>query len=93
LQSKGLSRVFSNTTVQKHQFFGAQPSSQWGHRYKVQGNRIDNPEIDSYNYTQVIFYKVAKQSTFQQVAWSKISKLSPKHHTLLKSLTQNGAQL
>ena len=28
LQSKGFSRVFSNTTVQKHQFFGAQPSSQ-----------------------------------------------------------------
>ena len=28
LQSKGLSRVFSNTTVQKHQFFGAQASSQ-----------------------------------------------------------------
>ena len=28
LQSKGLSRVFSNTTVQKHQFFRSQPSSQ-----------------------------------------------------------------
>ena len=28
LESKGLSRVFSNTTVQKHQFFSAQPSSQ-----------------------------------------------------------------
>ena len=28
LQFKGLSRVFSNTTVQKHQFFGAQLSSQ-----------------------------------------------------------------
>ena len=28
LQPKGLSRVFSNTTVQKHQFFHAQPSSQ-----------------------------------------------------------------
>ena len=26
LQSKGLSRVFANTTVLKHQFFGAQPS-------------------------------------------------------------------
>ena len=26
LQSKGLSRLFSNTTVQKHQFFGAQLS-------------------------------------------------------------------
>ena len=28
VQSKGLSTVFSNTTVQKHQFFGAQLSSQ-----------------------------------------------------------------
>ena len=28
LQSKRLSGVFSNTTVQKHQFFGTQPSSQ-----------------------------------------------------------------
>jgi len=28
LQSKGLSRVFANTTVQKHQFFGAQLSLQ-----------------------------------------------------------------
>ena len=27
LQSTGLSRVFSNTTVQKHRFFGIQPSS------------------------------------------------------------------
>ena len=29
LYSKGLSRVFSNTTVQKHQFFNTQPSSQF----------------------------------------------------------------
>ena len=28
LQSKGLARVFSNTPVQRHQFFGAQLSSQ-----------------------------------------------------------------
>ena len=34
LQSKGLSRVFSNTTVQKHQFFGAQPSSQSIHDHR-----------------------------------------------------------
>ena len=40
LQSKGIPRVFSNTTVQKHQFFGVQPSSQsnshihtWLHDY------------------------------------------------------------
>ena len=29
LQSKGVSRVFSSTTVWKHQFFGAQPSLQF----------------------------------------------------------------
>ena len=34
MQSKGLSRVFSNTTAQKHQFFGAQLSSvQLSHPY------------------------------------------------------------
>ena len=32
LQPKGLSRVFSNTTVQKHQFFSAQPSL-WSNSY------------------------------------------------------------
>ena len=32
LQSKGLSRVFSNSTVQKHQFFGAQ-SSLWSNSH------------------------------------------------------------
>ena len=32
LQSKGLSRVFSNTTVQKHQFFGPQ-SSLWSNSH------------------------------------------------------------
>ena len=33
LQSKGLSRVFSNTTVQKHQLFGAQPSQSNSQRW------------------------------------------------------------
>ena len=33
LHSKGLSRVFSSTTVQKHQFFGAQPSSLWSNAH------------------------------------------------------------
>ena len=32
LQSKGLSRVFSNTTIRKHQFFGTQPSL-WSNSY------------------------------------------------------------
>ena len=32
LQSKGLSRIFASTTIQKHQFFGAQ-SSLWSNSY------------------------------------------------------------
>ena len=43
LQSKGLSRVFSNITVQKHQFFGAQLSSQSNshiHSYMTTGKTI-----------------------------------------------------
>ena len=41
LQSKGLSRVFSNTTLQKHQFFSAQPSSQSNSRpYMTTGKTI-----------------------------------------------------
>ena len=42
LQSKGLSRVFSNTIVQKHQFFSAQLSSQSnsGHPYMTTGKTI-----------------------------------------------------
>ena len=40
--SKGLSRVFSNTTVQKHQFFGAQLSYivQLSHPYMTTGKTI-----------------------------------------------------
>jgi len=44
LQSKGLSRVFSNTTVQKHQFFGTQKESffivQLSHPYMTPGKTI-----------------------------------------------------
>ena len=42
LQSKGLSRVFSNTTVQNHQFFCSQPSLivQLSHPYTITGKTI-----------------------------------------------------
>ena len=40
LQSKGLSRVSSNTTVQKHQFFGAQLSSQSNSHIHTTGKTI-----------------------------------------------------
>ena len=52
LQSKGLSRVFSNSTVQKHQFFGAPKIKTlwywWWNRHKDQQDRIDNPNINLY---------------------------------------------
>ena len=44
LQSKGLLRVFSNTTVQKHQFFSAQPSSQSNSR--ILHNHRKNHSLD-----------------------------------------------
>ena len=40
MQSKGLSRVFSNTTVKKHQFFGAQLTVQLSHPYMTTGKTI-----------------------------------------------------
>ena len=42
MQSKGLSRVFSNTTVQKHQYFGAQLSFivHLSHPYMTTGKTI-----------------------------------------------------
>ena len=42
LQFEGLSRVFSNTTVQKHQFFSAQPSFmvRLSHPYMTTGKNI-----------------------------------------------------
>ena len=43
LQSKGLSRVFSNTTVQKHQFFGAQLSLGKGNGNPLQYSCLENP--------------------------------------------------
>ena len=42
LQSKGLSRVFSNTTVQKHQFFGTQLSSQSNSVFSHKPNLREN---------------------------------------------------
>ena len=43
LQSKGLSRVFSSTTVGKHQFFRAQPSFGEGNGSPLQYSCLGNP--------------------------------------------------
>ena len=43
LQSEGLSRVFSNTTVQQHQFFSAQLSYEEGNGTLLQYSCLKNP--------------------------------------------------
>ena len=53
LQSKGLWRVFSITTVQKHQFFGTQPSSQSNphiHTWPLEKSQpwLDGPMLAKY---------------------------------------------
>ena len=50
LQSKGLSRVFSNTTVQKHQFLGAQPSL-WSN-FHVHTRLLEKPKVLLYGPCQ-----------------------------------------
>ena len=48
LQSKGLSRIFSNTTVKKHQFFSTQPSS-WSNSHI----QTWQPENHSFDYMEL----------------------------------------
>ena len=43
LQSKGLSRVFSSTKIQKHQFFGTQPSL-WSNSH-IHTWLLENPQL------------------------------------------------
>ena len=45
LQSKGLSGVFSDTTVQKLQFFGAQPSSQSNSHHPRKNHSLDQTDL------------------------------------------------
>ena len=47
LQSKGFSRVFSNTTIQKHQFFVSQPSL-WS-SYHIHTWPLEKPNSDFTN--------------------------------------------
>jgi len=55
LQSKGLSRVFSNTTVQKHQFFGSQ------YNY----NKKDIISVDDDVNLEPLWWHRSKESTCQ----------------------------
>ena len=55
LQFKGLSRVFSSTTVQKHQFFGTQLSSQ-GQVKKVPALPLPSRCVCAWHVNQLLWY-------------------------------------
>ena len=81
LQSKGLSRVFSNTTVQKHQFFGAQLSSQ--------SNSYIHPEASKRTkLIEVMEFQLNYFKSWKMMLWkcciqyaSKFGKFSSGHRT------------
>ena len=79
LQSKGLKRVFSNTTVQKHQFFGAQLSSQSNsHTYMTTGKTIA--------LTRQTFVGKVISLLFNVLSRSVITFLSRSKHVLISWL-------
>ena len=68
LQSKGLSRVFSNTTVQKHQFFSAQLSSQSNSH--IHTWLLEKPSRVNYSFFTRIWIGFLRNSGhFQHSCW------------------------
>ena len=81
LQSKGLSRVFSNTTVQRHQFFGAQLSSQSNsHIHPEASKRTKLMEVMEFQLNYFKSWKMMLWKCCTQYA-SKFGKLSSGHRT------------
>ena len=61
LQSKGLSRIFSNATIQKHQFFGTQLSSQSNshtHTWLLKNHSLDQTDLCWQNNVSAFEYAV-----------------------------------
>ena len=96
LQSKGLSRVFSNTTVQKHQFLGAQLSSVHpSHPYMTTGktialtrwicvNKVMSLLFNMLSRLVITFLPRSKHLNFMVTVTTFSDSVSPKR---LKSLT------
>ena len=62
LQSKGLSKVFFNTTVQKHQFFGSQVSiwsNSYNHTWPLDKGHKDKENVCSLLQTQSLAQRLA----------------------------------
>ena len=76
LQSKGLSRVFSNTTVQKHQFFGAHLSSQSNSHIHIVAKLLSRVRLFATPWT--VAYQASQSMEFsRQEYWSGVPLTSP----------------
>ena len=79
LQSNGLSRVFSNTTVQKHQFFGAQLSSQSNSHIHIVAKLLSHVRLFATPWT--VAYQAPQSMEFSPVLqeyWSGLPFPSPR---------------
>ena len=96
LKFKGLSRVFSSTTVQNHQFFGAQPSL-WSNSHAVimvhrDFGAQENKRCHCFHFFPSICHEVMGQDAMILVFWYCISNqlfhspLSPSSRSSLVSL-------
>ena len=79
LQSKGLSRVFSSTTVQKHQFFCSQPSL-WS------SSHIHTTTGETIALTRRTFVGKVMSLLFNMLSWLVIAFLSRSKHLLISWL-------
>ena len=82
-QSEGLSRVFSSTTVQRHQFFGAQPSL-WFNCHMIQLSYVTTGKIIA--FTRWTFVGKVMSLLFSTVSRFVVALLcGPTHiHTKLQ---------
>ena len=95
LQSKGLSRVFSSTTVQKHQFFTASFMVQLSHAYMTTGK---NQSFDStylcqqrdvllFNMLSRLVIAFLPRSKYLLISWLKSPSAVILEHPKIKTLT------
>ena len=79
LQSKGLSRVFSNTTLQKHQLFGAQPASQPNNNY---WNYYSNNGIYSAKKKKILPF-ATRWMDLEDITQNEISQTEKDKHCMM----------
>ena len=91
LLSKRLSRVFSGTTIQKHQFFGTQPSL-WSNSH-IHTWRLEKPQFWLYRLWQWGHgFKILTENHISSRSLSR-AKMSTKHEAQVKTFQNKGSKM